>query len=301
MELKKWALVLLGLTGVVSCADENGPDAYGQFEADEIVVSAETNGQLLSFTIEEGQTLEKGTKAALVDTTQIYLQKKELEASLKSVQSNINKLEAQKQVFQSQFETAQKELNRLQSLQQDNAATQQQLDSAEGQVNTLQRQIESVEVDKNSVHSEMAAIDARIDQINDQIERAVVTNPVSGTVLHTFAEQHELVSRGTPLYRLANLEEMTLRIYISGAQLPQIRIGDNVSVFIDKNEQDNERLDGRVSWIASEAEFTPRMIQTKEERVTQVYSVKIRVSNPEGKIKIGMPGEIRFNRQIETD
>lgn len=294
MELKKWSLVLLGLIATVSCSEENGSDAFGQFEAEEVVISAETNGRLTSFSIEEGETIEAGTKVAVVDTTNLHLQKLELRASLESVRSNTDKLDAQKEVLESQLETVQKELNRVQGLKQENAATQQQLDSAEGRVNTLQKQIQSIDVEKRSVITELNRIEAKIAQINNQIERATITNPINGTVLNTFAEEYELVAPGKPVYSVANLDEMILRIYVSGAQLPDIQLNETVEVIFDRNKTDNQSTRGHVSWIASEAEFTPRMIQTKEERVTQVYAVKVRVDNPDGKLKIGMPGEVKF-------
>lgn len=294
MELKKWSLIFIGLMVTVSCSDENGSDAFGQFEAEEVVISAETNGRLLNFEAEEGQRLEDGERVALIDTTQLHLQKEEINASINAIQTNVDKLNAQKAVFESQLKTARKELNRFESLREDNAVTQQQLDSAEGRVETLERQIESVEVEKGSVSAEVRRMETRIAQINDQIERASITNPINGTVLNKFAEEHELVSQGKPLYSIANLDEMILRIYISGAQLPAIQLGETVDVIFDENKTDNQSTQGRVSWIASEAEFTPRMIQTKEERVTQVYGVKVRVDNPDGKLKIGMPGEVKF-------
>lgn len=299
MELKKWFFIVLSMLTFASCADENGSDAYGQFEADETVISAETNGQLNSFSVEEGQKLEAGEVVAVVDTTLLHLQKAELLASLASVESNTEKLNAQREVLQSQLETAQKELNRLRALREDGAATEQQIDQAEGKVHTLQKQIDAIEVDKKSVRTEMRRIEAGMDQINYQIERAAVVNPVEGTVLNTFADENELVSMGKPLYRIANLDEMILRVYISGAQLPDLQLGETVDVLFDRNVDENQKVSGQVSWIASEAEFTPRMIQTKEERVTQVYAVKVRVKNPDGKIKIGMPGEVRFGNESE--
>ena len=294
MERIKWSLILLGLMVTVSCSDENSSDAFGQFEADEVVISSETNGRLLNFDLEEGQRLEEGERVALIDTTRLHLQREEINASIEAIRTSINKLNSQRAVFESQLKTARKELNRFESLRQDNAATQQQLDSAEGRVETLEMQIESVEVEKGSVSAEVRQMETKIAQINDQIERASITNPVSGTVLNKFAEKHELVSQGKPLYSIANLDEMILRIYISGAQLPDVQLGETVDVIFDENKTENQSTQGRVSWIASEAEFTPRMIQTKEERVTQVYAVKVRLDNPDGKLKIGMPGEVRF-------
>lgn len=294
MELKRWSIILLGLMVIISCSEENGSDAFGQFEAEEVVISAETSGRLTSFSIEEGETLEAGTKVAVVDTTNLHLQKVELRASIESVRSNTDKLDAQKEVLQSQLETAQKDLKRVQGLIDGNAATQKQLDSAEGRVNTLQKQIQSIDVEKRSVTTELTRIEAKIAQVNNQIERATITNPIDGTVLNTFAEEFELVAPGKPVYSIANLEDMILRIYVSGAQLPEIQLGETVQVVFDENKTDNQTAQGHVSWIASEAEFTPRMIQTKEERVTQVYAVKVRVDNPDGTLKIGMPGEVKF-------
>lgn len=301
MELKQLILISLVLILFVSCSDEAESDAYGQFEAEEIVISAETNGRLLNFSVEEGDDLEQGIQVGVVDTTNLHLQKVELKAAMESVESNTKKLDAQKRVLQSQLETAQKELDRLEALKQDMAATQQQLDSAEGRVNTLQQQIDAIEVDKRSVVTELTRMGAKIAQINHQIERATIVNPVNGTVLSAFVEEHELVSMGKPLYRIANLDEMILRVYISGAQLPDVQIGETVEVLFDRNADENYSVSGEVSWIASEAEFTPRMIQTKEERVTQVYAVKVRVENPEGRIKIGMPGEIRFDENVNQE
>lgn len=279
---------------MISCANEELSDAYGQFEADEIVISSETSGRILRFELEEGDQPEEGEIVAFLDTTQLALQKKELEATAASVQTNLAKLDAQKEVYQAQLETAEKERVRTEALRQDNAATQQQVDNIIGQVNTMNKQIAAVEVEKQSINAELETLQVRMEQVEDQIRRAEIINPVRGTVLNTYAELHELMNPGKPLYRIANLDEMILRVYVSGAQIPRVRLGEEAEVWIDRDEDENERLTGTVSWVASKAEFTPRMIQTKEERVTQVYAVKIRVQNPDGKIKIGMPGEVNF-------
>lgn len=294
MEMKTITGLLVAGMLLMSCSDEELSDAYGQFEADEIVVSSESSGRILSFELDEGDQPEAGMIAALIDTTQLALQKKELEASAASVRTNISKLDAQKEVYQSQLETAEKELARVESLRVENAATQQQLDNSTGQVNTLNRQIAAVEVEKQSIYAELETLQVRMEQVDDQIRRSKIINPINGSVLSTYAEIHELMSPGKPLYRIANMDEMILRVFVSGAQLPRVRLGEEVEVWIDRNEKENERLSGTVSWVASRAEFTPRMIQTKEERVTQVYAVKVRVDNPDGKIKIGMPGEVKF-------
>ncbi|MEQ8523147.1 HlyD family efflux transporter periplasmic adaptor subunit [Gracilimonas sp.] len=284
------ALIVL----LVGCSSDPKSDAYGQFEADEITISSESSGVLKSFTVKEGMKLENGQKAGQVDSTQLSLRKKELHASVRAVRTNISKLDAQAAVYEEQLQTAKKDLDRFTNLKQNNAATQQQIDQAEGQVNVLQKQITSVNVQKQSVYAELETLKTRIAQIQDQIEKTEIINPISGTVLSSYAQPGELVSTGKPLYEIANLEEMILRVYVSGAQLQEVILGNEVDVLIDKNIEENELLSGVVRWIASEAEFTPRMIQTKEERVTQVYAVEISVQNPNGKLKIGMPGEVNF-------
>ena len=292
-KLNRITLIVVALLSA-SCTDKNMSDAYGQFEAEEVTISAEVNGKILFLDVDEGDVLASGQQVALIDTMQIYLRKKELFASIKAIQTQIENLNSQAEVYHEQLQTAQKELNRLTSLRQQNAATQQQLDQASGQVNMLQKQIHSVEVQKQSVFAELEVMSAKIDQLNDQISRAKIINPMDGTVLVKFAELHELISQGRPLYSIAPLDQMILRVFVSGNQLPQITLGQEVDVLIDRNRDENEKLEGKISWISSQAEFTPKMIQTKEERVSQVYAMKVIVPNPEGKLKIGMPGEVRF-------
>lgn len=294
MELSK--TILLAGFGLIltACSQTELSDAYGQFEADAVTISAEASGVLKSFDVKAGMKLFTGMQVGQIDTTQLYLRKKELQASVRSVQTNIARLDAQAEVYKEQLATASKDLDRLMNLQQNNAATQQQIDQAQGQVNVLHKQIASVDVQKQSVVAELETMRTRIEQVEDQLQKARVINPIEGVVLSSYAEPFELVSLGKPLYKIANLREMELKVYISGAQLPKVSLGQQVEVLIDKDSNENEVLNGEVSWIASEAEFTPRMIQTKEERVTQVYAMKVRVANPDGKLKIGMPGEMNF-------
>jgi HlyD family secretion protein len=293
--LKIYTVPILSLLVLLTgCSSDQTSDAYGQFEADEVTISSEASGILKSFTVKEGMKLEAGQKVGQIDSTQLVLQKDELMASVKAIRTNISKLDAQAAVYQEQLETARKELQRFTNLKQNNAATQQQIDQAQGQVNVLHKQIASVNVQKNSVYAELETIRTRIAQIEDRIEKTRIINPVNGTVLSNYSEPGELVSIGKPLFEIADLDEMILKVYVSGAQLPQVILGQEVEVLIDKNAEENESLKGTVRWIASEAEFTPRMIQTKEERVTQVYAVEVQVQNPAGKLKIGMPGEVTF-------
>lgn len=281
---------------IAGCATDDKSDAYGQFEATETTISTQVSGELLRFGVEEGRKLTSARQVGLVDTSKLVLQRNELLARLESIESKIANINAEVEVRKSELERAQKDLKRIQSLSKDGAATQKQLDDAEARVRTLRRQIEALQTQKQSVRAEVSATQAKIAQLDDQIDEATIMNPVNGTVLTTFVEPHELVQKGQPLYRIANLDTLILRVFVSGAQLPGVKLGENIEVLVDKNAQENQAMTGRVSWIASEAEFTPQQIQTKEERVSQVYAVKVRVPNPNGTLKIGMPGEVNFIR-----
>lgn len=276
------------------CSTDNKSDAYGQFEATETTISSEAPGKLLKFIVEEGYELSLGEQAGLVDTTRLVLQRDELQARLTSIEARIININAEVEVQESELETAQTDLNRIQALMKDSAATQKQLDDARARVRTIRKRIGALQTQKQSVRAEINAMKAQISQLKDQIEDALIINPIRGTVLTAFVEPFELVQMGQPLYRIANLDTLILRVYVSGAQLPDVKLGEDVQVLVDKNAEENQALAGRVSWIASEAEFTPQQIQTKEERVTQVYAVKVRVPNPDGILKIGMPGEVNF-------
>ena len=289
--LMAFGLIVLAITG---CSNGEKSDAYGQFEATEITISAQASGELLSFGILEGQELKSGQQIGMVDTSKLVLQRDELQARLESIESRIGNINAEVEVQKSELESAEKDLKRIQSLNKDGAATQKQLDDAEARVRTIRKKIDALQTQKHSVRAEVAATEAKIAQLDDQIDDATITNPVLGTVLTTYVEPYELVRQGQPLYRIASLDTLILRIYVSGAQLPGISLGQEVQVLVDKNAEENQSMSGKVSWIASEAEFTPKMIQTKEERVTQVYAVEIKVANPEGILKIGMPGEVNF-------
>lgn len=295
--ITKFRPILAALFVVVlftGCSGEEKSDAYGQFEATETTISSKASGELLSFGAREGSELQASQQVALIDTTQLKLKKDELQAGLEATQSKIENINAEAEVLKEQLQTAVTNLQRMKALVKDQAATQKQLDDAEGKVRTLQKQVEALQVQKKSVRAEINATYARLNQVQQQLVDARIINPVHGTVLTTYVEPYELVSRGQPLYQIASLDTLELRVYVSGAQLPAIKLGQDVEVLIDKNAKENQQFSGRISWIASEAEFTPKMIQTKEERVTQVYAVKVKVPNPEGIIKIGMPGEVNF-------
>ncbi len=279
----------------MGCGDgERASDAYGNFEARETLISAQMPGPLLAFSVREGQRLDAGAVVGLVDTVQLSLQRDQVAASREAVRARIAGVLAQIDVLETQRSVAMTEMARVERLLEDQAATPKQRDDLEGQLRVLDRQIQSIRTQNATILAEIEALDAQIALIDDRIARSVVVNPIAGTVLATYAEPFELTAAGRPLYAIAPLDTLELRAFVSGAQLPHIRLGQEVEVRIDQDAATNRALAGRIAWIASEAEFTPRMVQTKEERVNLVYAVKIRVPNPDGAIKIGMPGEVAW-------
>lgn len=284
-------LFLAVLAGsLFSCSNGEKADGYGNFEATEITISSEANGKLEFLNLEEGQVLEKGTIIGLVDTVQAYLSKQQLLASKQTVASKSGGVWSQVSVLNQQLQTAKTEQQRIQNMFDENAATQRQLDQANSQVDVLKKQIQNVETQNSPIVNEVKSIDAKVAQIEEQIAKSKITNPIKGTVLTKYAEQGEIVSFGKPLYKIADLNEMTLRVYVSETQLPNIKIGQKVTVKIDSGD-DLKDYNGTISWISSSAEFTPKIIQTKEERVNLVYAVKVIVKN-DGSLKIGMPAEM---------
>lgn len=278
-----------------SCSDnEIKSDAFGNFEATETIVSAEGTGKLLSLNVEEGMTLEEGMQVGFIDTVQLFLKKKQIYSQKKITGTKFGNINSQAEVYREQMRTAQVEKNRIENLIKDNAASQKQLDDINGSLNTLQKQVEMVMTQNNTVRSEFGNYDVQVQQIEDQIEKSIIKNPVRGTVLMKLAEPGEIMNFGKPLYKIADLSFLNLRVFVSGEQLPKIKIGQKVKVLIDDGKEGFRELEGTISWISSKSEFTPKIIQTKEERVNLVYAVKIKVSN-DGSLKIGMPGEVIFN------
>ncbi len=295
MKLKTTILILLVFSTLISCktGDEKA-DGYGNFEATEITISSETNGKLLQFTVEEGQDLEKGKVVGLVDTLQLYLKKQQLLASKNTIGSKSRGVLSQINVLNAQLATAKTNKTRIENLIKANAGTQKQLDDVNGQIDVIKQQIRSVETQNAPIVNELKSVAIQVKQIEDQIQKSLITNPVSGTVLTSYVEPNEVVSFGKPLYKIADLNTLELRVYVSEPQLPNIKIGQEVTVKIDSGET-MKSYDGTITWIASEAEFTPKIIQTKEERVNLVYAIKVTVKN-DGSLKIGMPAEMWIDK-----
>ncbi len=283
--------LLISIIFLNSCNNNNDlADGYGNFEAIETTISAETNGKLLKFNVEEGQELEKGSNLGYIDTIPLALKKEQLITSINIISSKSKGVLSQIEVLKSQLKTAQISKNRIENLIAANAGTQKQLDDINGKIDLINQQIISVEIQNAPIINELKSIDVQIKQIEDQIEKSIITNPINGTVLVKYAEPNEIVSFGKPLFKIAELNLMQLRVYISEIQLVEIKIGQDVTVKIDTKDGMKD-YNGTISWVASEAEFTPKIIQTKEERVNLVYAIKVDVKN-DGGLKIGMPGEM---------
>jgi len=297
---------------LTSCEPEEKKfDASGSFSAIETVISSQANGMLNHFTIEEGQVLRAGAIIGHVDTIQLHLKKKQIFAQIKAIQSRSPDIAAQTSFYDDQLEllntqlaNLNRDLKRLENLVAGNAAPQKQLDDINSKISEVLSQKEVVKKQKSAQVSalntqskglshEPLALQAQIDQINDQINKCQIVNPLDGTVLTTFAEEKEMTAVGKPLYKIADLTAITLRAYITGDQLAKVRLNDEVIVMTDDGDGGYYEERGQITWINNKSEFTPKTIQTKEERANLVYAIKIKVPN-DGRYKIGMYGEIKF-------
>jgi HlyD family secretion protein len=293
--MKKRTVYVIGILMFVlnACTEHNNKsDAYGNFESDEVTVSSETNGRIIIANINEGTKVSKGEILAEIDTANLGLQKAQLLSQEQSVLAQKAGLNAQIAVTDQQIKNLQVDQSRLQKMFKEGASTQKQLDDISGQIALAEKQKKAFAAQISAIDKNAGAVRAQSSVISDQIKRSVVKSPISGTVLEKYVEPGELATPGKPLYKITNLDTLKLRVYVSGKQLSQIKTGSPVKVLIDE-ENGIKELKGSVEWISSEAEFTPKIIQTREERVKLVYAVKVRVPN-DGTLKLGMPGEIKF-------
>ncbi|WP_163708014.1 HlyD family secretion protein [Mangrovibacterium lignilyticum] len=292
--MKKYLLLFGIIAALFSCrGGEDASDAYGNFEADETIISSEIAGKLLRFEGEEGRQVKQGDVLAIIDSSTVSLQVQQLQAQVKAVETKKVNLRSQIEVSRQQLKNVKVTQERIHKLFAGKAATQQQLDDVDGQALVLEQQIQSQQTQFVSIDSELAVLQAQIASAKNQLDKSVITSPVNGTILEKYTELGELAAPSKALVKLADLSELDLRVYVSGAQLPSVKLGQKVDVLIDQDKKTNQHLSGVVNWISSEAEFTPKIIQTKEERVKMVYAVKVKVKN-DGRLKIGMPGEVNF-------
>jgi len=293
--MKRLYYIIPAVLLLIGCSDNNHKsDAYGSFEATEIMVSSEANGKLVYLDIDQGEKLFKNELIAIVDTTLYDLQMEQLEAQKSAVKSRYASIDAQIEVLKQQIENLKINLARVENMLKTNTATQKQYDDLEGKLKVLKKQIAASNTQRNSVTKELGVLNTKRNFILEQKIRCKVFNPENGTVLEKYSEQSELTAAGKPLYKIANLNEMTLKVYASASQVNELKIGNKCKVLVDQGSKDSKEYEGIISQIADQAEFTPKIIQTKEVRVNLVYAVKIRVQN-DGFIRIGMPGEAMFN------
>ena len=282
-----------GVLLIASCNNKETADAYGNFEATETTISAEANGRILLYKVEEGTLLKTGDTVGLIDTTDLHLKRLQLVAQRTAVASKRENLYAQTAVYKQQQENLEKDRQRIANMLLEQAATPKQMDDVAGAIAVAGRQISAVQSQQSALNGELSVMDAQIAQVEQNIRRCYLTNPVNGTVLASFAEAGEVTAFGKPLYKIADLSVMELRVYISGRMLSAVKIGQKAKVFIDDEKDALRELTGEVSWVSPTAEFTPKIIQTREERVNLVYAVKLRVKN-DGSLKIAMPAEVIF-------
>ena len=283
---------------LVSCSNSDGDvDASGTFETTEIIVSTESMGKIMQLNVEEGQQLNFNQRVGYIDTTQLYLKKLQLVASKKALQSRRPDIQKQIAALEQQIETAKTERKRVENLVKAEASTTKQLDDANAQIKVLEKQLEatksSLENTSNSILGDNEALQIQIEQIEDQLQKCYITSPISGVVLTKYAEQGELATPGKALFKIGDVTNMILRAYVTSDQLTQIALGKKVKVYADYGE-DRKEYEGVVSWISSKSEFTPKTIQTRDERANLVYAVKINIKN-DGLLKIGMYGNVKFN------
>lgn len=283
---------------IAGCGNGNDKfDASGTFESEEIIVSSEAMGKLVMLNVEEGMQLKQNQLVGVVDTLQLFLKKKQLEASIKAVLSKQPDIVTQLATIEEQIKTASTEKRRIENLIKSNAAATKMLDDINAQLELLDKQYKATKsnlsITKLGLQNETYPLLAQVEQIEDQIKKSIILNPVDGTVLTRYAKQNEITTNAKALYKIADLSTMTLRAYINGDQLGEIKLGQKVKVFVDKGRSEQKELSGEIYWVSSKAEFTPKTIQTKDERANLVYAVKVHVKN-DGYLKIGMYGEVKF-------
>jgi HlyD family secretion protein len=299
MNMNKYILALIVIFFASCNATEFKYDASGTFEATEIIVSSEATGLLESFNITEGSSLTKGAYLGYVDTIPLYLKKLQLLIAQKAVTSRKPDVATQISAIKEQIAKAELEKTRVENMFKDSVATQKQLDDAVSLVNVLKKslnaQLNSLNTSVNSLNEESAAYEIQVAQLNYQLSKCKIINPVDGIVLNKYSEEKELVYPGKPLYRIADMKNIFIRVYVISNQLDKIRTGQLAEVFVTHDDGEKS-YHGTVSWISSKAEFTPKTIQTKDERQNLVYAVKIALENSDGLLKSGMYGDVKFKQ-----
>lgn len=296
--MKIISLTLFAILALIACRNkESQNDASGSFEAVETIVSAEASGSIKVLNLEEGQTLQAGQIVGYIDSVQLFLKKKQLQAQVNAVLSKSPDIGAQTASLQEQLRQAEREQRRTANLVKEDAATRKQLDDVNSQITVIKKQISaqrsSLGITSSSLIEETIPLNVQIQQLNDQIKKCRIINEVKGTVLTKYAEVNEVTAVGKPIYKIADLSSIILRAYITGEQISEVKPGQQVKVLVDDANNTYKTYPGTIEWISNKAEFTPKTIQTKDERANLVYALKVRVNN-DGFLKIGMYGELKF-------
>lgn len=309
---------LILIAGLIAGCNGNDQefDASGSFETDEVIVSSELTGKILSFNVQEGQSITGGSVVGVIDAENLALQKEQVQASIEAlrektsdVSPQVRLLQDQLAVQQSRLQNLEKERTRTENLLKQDAATPKQLDDINASIDVVKKEMavtqQQIAVQRNNVAtqnrtilSEQAPMEKRVAQLNDQLDQANIVNPIKGTVITKYAQAGEMTAVGKALYKIANLDTLILRAYITGIQLPQIKLNQPVKVLIDSGAKKYRSYPGTITWVSDKAEFTPKTIQTKEERANLVYAIKVRVPN-DGYLKIGMNGELQLNEKAK--
>ncbi len=275
----------------------NKSDAFGNFETDEVIISSESFGKISGLTITEGSAVQKGQFLALIDTVQLHIQKSQVQAAVGAISSKTQDVQVQINVLQERKSNLLREKKRIESLLADGAATQKQLDDMNGEIEVVDKSIlatrTSMNIGNQGLLSEIKPQQEQLKLIEDKIVKCQIISPIDGTILVKYVENNEFATQGKPLFKVADTKNMYLKAFVSGDQLSEVKIGSKVKVLIDNGKKDYYTYDGVITWVSEKAEFTPKVIQTKEERTNLVYGFKVQVVN-DGRIKIGMPGEIKF-------
>lgn len=291
-----WACMAVGI--LTACnGDKNKYDASGTFEATEVIVSSEANGKLLQFDITEGQVLDSGMLVGYVDTVQLHLKKLQLQMSGRSVNSRLSDISKQIAATKQQIATQTRERLRCENLLKNNAANQKQLDDINAQIALLEKQLaaqlSTLENNNRGITEDSRAMDIQVAQLDDQLQKSKITSPIKGTVLKKYTERGELSTPGRALFKIADIDHMYLRAFLTSDQLSQVQIGQPVIVIADYGDDKQKEYPAIITWISDKSEFTPKGVQTKDERANLVYAVKAAVKN-DGYIKIGMYGHIKL-------
>lgn len=298
INLRTLTIAVSAVFVMTACNNEKTSyDASGSFEAEETIISSEATGTIKELNIEDGQILKAGQNIGYVDSVQVYLKKNQLEAQIKALLSKKPNVSLQIAALQEQLKAAENEENRIEKLVKGDAATTKQLDDIRANIEVIKKQItaqkSTLDISSESIGKDANPLIVQVEQINDQLEKCKIINPINGTVLTKYAKRNEMTITGKALYKIADLSTIILRAYISGNQLAQIKVNQKVKVVTDDGNGGFKETDGTIMWINDKAEFTPKTIQTKDERANMVYAIKIKVAN-DGSYKIGMYGEIKF-------